>query len=217
MMFDPFGWSIVIAGRWNPAILTPAGIARRVFQIEKGKEIGLQVDVPLDGISPYRVKDPSNTLAVMATDRRVTIEPIRMNYAAFQKAMKAGKDAVQSLPETPLSAAGININFRVSDLDTPLNAMISSSLDATVSDLHFSIHDRSLSRSLVFRTGLINLILMVTETDTKIFFNFHCGSSEHSKIIEWLSTPIDSIVEQVNNLSKALNIQVQEQADDDNK
>jgi hypothetical protein len=56
MALSPERWSVVIIGRWNRAILTPAGIAKRVFGEPETKL--MDVEVPLDGLSPYRVRHP---------------------------------------------------------------------------------------------------------------------------------------------------------------
>ena len=35
---DTFDWGVIIPGRWNQAILTPAGIAKYVFDMPVGAE-----------------------------------------------------------------------------------------------------------------------------------------------------------------------------------
>ena len=41
MTVEALDWNVVVAGFWNPAILTPSGIARRLF--------GLPEETPADG------------------------------------------------------------------------------------------------------------------------------------------------------------------------
>ncbi|MBK9039205.1 MAG: hypothetical protein IPL83_08600 [Bdellovibrionales bacterium] len=69
MNIEALDWSVVIAGYWNQAILTPAGIAYRLFK--KPKDTPVQVEIPLDGIAPYRVRDGS--IIIMAQPKRLHI------------------------------------------------------------------------------------------------------------------------------------------------
>ena len=53
MNVQPSEWSVIILGAWNPAILTPGGIAQRIFKGACG-EHPVDVQVPLDGLAPYK-------------------------------------------------------------------------------------------------------------------------------------------------------------------
>jgi hypothetical protein len=57
MPLKPYDWNVVVLGHWNQAILTPQGIAERLFQLPSETEIG--IEVPMDAIGPFRVKRPA--------------------------------------------------------------------------------------------------------------------------------------------------------------
>ncbi|MBN2373783.1 hypothetical protein JXL19_08350 [bacterium] len=69
MGLNPYDWNVVVAGYWNRAILTPAGIARRLFGLEPN--IPVMIEVPIDGLAPYRVTHED--LTVTAVMGRLTI------------------------------------------------------------------------------------------------------------------------------------------------
>jgi hypothetical protein len=54
MELEPFDWNVVIAAYWNRAILTPNGIAKRLFKIPEGT--AMEVEVPVDLLEPPQVK-----------------------------------------------------------------------------------------------------------------------------------------------------------------
>jgi hypothetical protein len=51
---QPFNWDVVIVGFWNRAILTPNGIAKRLFKLPEGS--GIEVLVPVNSLEPSQVK-----------------------------------------------------------------------------------------------------------------------------------------------------------------
>jgi hypothetical protein len=214
MNFTAFGWSVVIIGRWNPAILTPAGISKRVFKCPPGTQV--HVDVPLDGVSPYRVKAPSNDYVAMVNDQRLILELVRQNYAALERAMQAGINAITSLPETPISAAGFNLRFRATEPSEAIKTLLTASIDNELSDLRFEIEKRSFHRTLQYEGGSINMIIEQNQAETQIGFNFHRGSAKADDIQKWLSIPKAAILEQVNKIATTLKIQTEEQLDDTN-
>ncbi len=55
-----FDWDVVVVGFWNPAILTPAGIWKRLFELEQGTPV--ELEVPIDGLAPYRVSHEEITV-----------------------------------------------------------------------------------------------------------------------------------------------------------
>lgn len=63
-------WSVVVVGRWNRAILTPNGIAKRVFKLAELSQ--MVVAVPLDGVSPYIVKNPDQKIAATTDEGRLS-------------------------------------------------------------------------------------------------------------------------------------------------
>jgi hypothetical protein len=186
----PVDWNVVVAGYWNPAILTPAGIARRLFGLPKGTPI--QVEVPMDQLAPYRVK--YDGITVTAEMGRLSVLTDSPEYNTLERAMAVAAKAIRDLPETPFSAAGFNLRFNVEDAPNDLLSSIAPPLDGLLSDAGFTIESRSVKRALTFRAGMLNLdILCQKNSEVRVEFNFHRQSTELSQLTEWLSTSIEEV------------------------
>jgi len=196
---EPYEWNVVILGFWNPAILTPAGIAKRLLGLEENTPIG--VEVPLDGLAPFRVK--YDNVTVTAEVGRLTILSDLPEYDLLARSMKIATKAICSLPETPLTAAGFNLKFRIDDPTDDLIAALVTPLDNRISDAEFSIKSRRTKRSLEYDKGTLNLDIKLDETQKiKIHFNFHRQSAKQEDLTEWLETPIDKVRKTVNSINK---------------
>jgi len=185
MNLEPFDWNVVIVGYWNRAILTPAGIGRRLFELEDG--IPVLVEVPMDGLAPHRVK--YSDLTVTAETSRLVVHADVPKYELLDRARKIAVRAIESLPGTPLSAAGFNIRMRIKEPSDELLTSLMSGVDNSLSDAGFEIHSRSLRRRLKFQDGLLNLDIEEDE-DFSIVFNFDRQSSKKGDLITWLQMPI---------------------------
>jgi len=185
MNLEPFDWNVVIVGYWNRAILTPAGIGRRLFELEDG--IPVLVEVPMDGLAPHRVK--YSDLTVTAETSRLVVHADVPKYELLDRARKIAVRAIESLPETPLSAAGFNVRMRIKEPSDELLTSLMSGVDNSLSDAGFEIHSRSLRRRLKFQDGLLNLDIEEDE-DFSIVFNFDRQSSKKGDLITWLQMPI---------------------------
>ena len=185
MNLEPFDWNVVIVGYWNRAILTPAGIGRRLFELEDG--IPVLVEVPMDGLAPHRVK--YSDLTVTAETSRLVVHADVPKYELLDRARKIAVRAIESLPGTPLSAAGFNIRMRIKEPSDELLTSLMSGVDNSLSDAGFEIHSRSLRRRLKLQDGLLNLDIEESE-DFSVVLNFDRQSSKKGDLITWLQMPI---------------------------
>jgi hypothetical protein len=183
-----FDWNVVVIGFWNPAILTPGGIGRRLFGLEKGTPIA--VEVPVDGLAPYRVTHEEIT--VTAEPGRLTVYAKSPNYAILDRARSVAIRAIEDLPETPVTAAGFNIRVKVESLPEALIPAITPRLDALLSDADFSIETRLLSRALKHGDGLLNMSLEQKESLT-VLLNFDQRSTKGIDLVSWLRQPMDGV------------------------
>lgn len=190
MAVSPTDWNVVVAGFWNPAILTPAGIAKRLFGLPEGTPI--LVEVPMDQLLPYRVKHEGVTIT--AEMGRLTIVTDTPNFNSLQSAMAIAARAIHELPETPFSAAGFNVRYKLDDAPDQLLTSTTPPIDGTISDAGFAIESRSIKRSLTFNAGILNLeIQSLKNSEVRIEFNFHRQERDKARLIEWLTTPIDEV------------------------
>jgi hypothetical protein len=188
MNLEALNWNVVVAGYWNPAILTPAGIARRLFGLAEGTPI--LIEVPTDGLAPYHVRHED--LTVTAEMGRLAVSADAPRYDLLDRAREVAARAIDGLPETPLTAAGYNITMKVSDPPNELLAATACGIDALLSDAAFSIDSRGLRRSLKMGDGVLNLSIQ-QEKDVTVEFNFHRQSSNRDELIAWMKYPINEV------------------------
>jgi len=190
MTIEPFDWNVVVVGYWNPAILTPSGIARRLFELDEGTPIA--VEVPMDGLAPHRVRHDG--IIVTAEPGRLALTVEVPTLTNLERARQIAIRAMDKLPETPLTAAGFNIRLKIDDPPEQLLKATTADADKLLSDASFRIKTMSIRRSIEHGHGLLNLeIRQGNSADTKIEFNFHRQSSALSELREWLETPCHGV------------------------
>lgn len=110
-------WSLVIVGRWNPAILSPEWLSAQVFD---RKPLGILFPV-IGGFSPI----------FEAQDIRFTVGPDKVVFAPAKAADDvlnrievAASHILTTLPHTPIAAFGENFAYKLDDLPEGLAAML---------------------------------------------------------------------------------------------
>jgi len=213
MPLKPVNWSVVIVGRWNPAILTPAGIAQHVFGVKVDPARPVEVLVPIDGLSPYVVKHPEHDVTARLDERRLRIEAQKPDYATLGEAMSAGRRVLETLPVTPFTAAGINVHFRTDGDMRRIIEIVSADIDGSLSDLGYTIKMRSVVRTLAWREGLINLSITGGEKGFEASFNFHKETRDGPKLVQWLEVPVAEVRSCVEKVLNGLGLEIEEACD----
>jgi hypothetical protein len=190
MAAEPFDWNVVVAGYWNPAILTPSWIARRLFELDEGTPIA--VEVPMDGFAPHRVRHKG--IIVTAETGRLVLMLEVPNLKNLEHARQIAIRAMEKLPETPLTAGGFNIRFKLDDPPEKLLKATTADVDKLLSDADFAIKTMSIRRSIEYGQGFLNLDISQKDgADTKMEFNFHRQSSVIAELRQWFETPCDDV------------------------
>lgn len=103
--------SIVLTGVWNRAIFTPEWVQHRVFVDVRDIEVELLFG-PSSGI---RFTADGLSLTVLAG--RVVVGPMSLSADSLDGIEKVTGALLEALPETPLSARGINFLMTTTDAD----------------------------------------------------------------------------------------------------
>jgi hypothetical protein len=214
MGLSPTGWSVVIVGRWNRAILTPAGIAKRVFKLAANE---VMVLVQLDGISPHLVRHPEHGIIAMTDEGRLQLHVDDATYETLAHAMQCGVNALSSLPETPVSAAGFNVNFESPELTPHMAGLLAGEMDKSFADLGYRIAGRTVSRSAELAEGRLNITLTGENGTFKVLANFHRSSTECGDLKSWLQMPIGNVKTIIENVVQALGLDMKELSDESNR
>ncbi|NOY53099.1 MAG: hypothetical protein GXP58_05690 [Deltaproteobacteria bacterium] len=184
MSIVPVDWNVVVPGAWNIAILTPEGIAKRLFQLESNKLVEIQV--PLEQQAPIRVV--YNDITVVPSNSRLVIAPNDPTPDGLDKAASICIQGIQSLPETPMNAAGINLRFKIDSLPEELLELLTMSLDEKLSDANYSIVGKVMKRSITWNEGILNIEIHQSEDISGfLLFNFHRSSTKVEELTTWLS------------------------------
>lgn len=190
MAVTPHDWNVVIIGYWNRAILTPAGVVRRLFLLPE--QTPVEVEVALDAFVPYRVRHENVT--VTPGSDRLHVQPANFNFRTLADAMRVARTGLDALPETPVFAAGYNLNFKTADHAEALAPITGHPWDDRLSDEDFEIETRATARSLVWRGGRIRTtVSQEADMSFTITLNFDRRSNSVPELIEWLSVPIQDI------------------------
>jgi hypothetical protein len=185
MSGTPTDWNIVIVGAWNLAILTPEGIARRLFELEP--ETPVEVQVSLDGRAPIRVK--YENILVQPSPASLIVTPQEPTPSELEKSVTIAKRALTRLPETPVSAAGLNLRFWFEKIPDSLIKAGLSVIDDKLSDEGFRTLEKGLKRTIEWGDGVINLEIQEREDSSAlVIFNYHRNSKAAEQLITWLET-----------------------------
>jgi hypothetical protein len=197
MPIVPEEWSVVIVGAWNRAILTPAGISKRLFQLPEGTQ--LEILVPLDVIAPFRVKH--DDISVTAASDRLIINPAKNTYTNMVKAMDIARVALANLPETPVSAAGFNFKFKSVKPVPVLARVVDHQIDQFFADRNYLVSTRAITRTVKWREGEIRVaVSQESDLSYTILMNFHTDSDSTGTLKEWLSVPIGDARREVDSI-----------------
>jgi hypothetical protein len=216
MGLQPFNWSVVILGHWNVAIFAPSRIAEKIFGLPKGTKV--KVMVPIDVTGPYLVEHPDGDIRVLSHPSRLEFGLIKMDYSALNHAMFCAAQALKWLPHTPVQAAGFNVNYKT---DEPSSKMVrlytKDEIDHIFVDFGSEITSRSITRTLKYETGTVNITFRGNTNLFEFMCNFHRDSNEVEELVKWLSFPENQIEGYVKKLLENFELSLQEPSNDDSK
>lgn len=193
----PNNWNVVVVGHWNRAILSPAGIARRLFRLPTGTPV--QVLVPLDIVAPYHVRH--DNITVIPGNDRLIVTPVHDTFENLSEATVVTRRALGDLPETPVFAAGLNLTYKSDAALMALQQVTVSQWDDRLSDKNCVITSRSIMRSVQWRDGTTNVTITVEPTGAcSVTFNFDYKSQSSEAIGKWLDLKACEIKKQVDQI-----------------
>lgn len=180
---NPSQWNVLIIGAWNPAILSPDGIRRRLFNLPDNTPIDLELAVDRPG--HFRVAH--NGMVVVPTMNSLEVFPRISDALSLQRACELAALALMQLPETPVTAAGVNIRYDFTELPDAIHDLIKASVDDFLSDRSFKIEKKVALRTLTYNPGVLNLQITEGTPGGTVEFNFHRESSSSDELRDWLA------------------------------
>jgi len=190
MHLSPEEWNVVVIGRWNPALFTPARISSRIFGLPEGTPV--EVYVVLDEVQLPRVKH--NGITVAPSSIQLVVTPEKSTFAELERAINIAHKVIEDLPRTPLDAAGFNLRYRAGELPLTLARRFSDDLDRRFATIDRKIVGRQFQRLLEFDNGRMR-VQVTSEPNEKaeLLLNFELRSTEHTELQEWLKSSIRDV------------------------
>lgn len=188
-------WNVVINGAWNLSILTPKGIATRLFGLEPG--VPVEVQVALDQAATIRVIH--DTIRVSPISGRLMVDPVGdVTPERLAQSAQVAIGALRQLPQTPISACGVNIRYQYDELPATLIDVARSVVDDRLADAGHRIVERFVRRTLPYNDGVVNVeVIEKADVSGLVAFNFHRDSVVPDEHIAWLQQ-VHEMCEQAN-------------------
>jgi hypothetical protein len=181
-MPEPFNWNVVVIGAWNLAILSPDGIRRRLFALPDPANIELEMAVDRPGI--FRVGHEG--LLVAPTPVGLEVSTRVPNAESLARACTLCQRALRTLPETPVSAAGVNIRYKFAEVPDHLFDLMHAPVDETLSDAEFRVTATVVKKTVAFPPGVVNVQMQYEGAAGTLEFNFHRDGTVPNDLSEWL-------------------------------
>lgn len=206
MQIKENSYSIVLVGKWNPAILAPNWIVANLF--ENNPSVQIEFSLTFDIPSRYKV---GNITISPAVDRIIFLS--NDNSDESLKLMEsAAIKLCDILNHTPLVAVGINFGYiEKVNKEKLLPLMEFSDTDEITND-GWNISNQSITRYLSKNGYLTNLTISIDgNSDFNFDFNFQYQTLNANQVSEHLSGKVVDYKNQAISLLNTLyNIQIQE-------
>jgi hypothetical protein len=148
--------------------------------------------IPIDLPAPYEVRH--DDLTVIVSSDRMMVQPIRADYAGIVSAMGIARRALDDLPHTPFSAAGINLRFQSDEPVPALEEITASAWDNRLSDERLTIQERTVVRTVRGEAGRINVTVTQKEDlEFTLLLNFDLQSDSADQLKAWVAVSAEEL------------------------
>jgi len=162
------GWNILLAAFWNRLIFTPDWVIPRFFPGET------EVDTRVALLPILPITYMKNDVSLEASSTRLVFRPpAPFIDEGLLRIEEMARTALESLPETPVQAVGINFAYQEDHPAPHLLAMFNDVDDVELGELGWQIGERKLTRRLTRRDDILNLSAILKENAVSFEFNFH--------------------------------------------
>ena len=172
-------WTIVLVGFWNRMIFMPEWVGNNLFGAEEIEKL-----VPLASVAPLIYRDASVTLVV--EEGRLVVGLRQPTEECLRKAETVALAALAKLPETPVSACGVNFGFIEQNPDAKLLDVLNAKDDDSIG-AEWEITTRKLIRQLTSDDKTMNFTLADEEGAVHLDANFNhevASATDAAKVIE---------------------------------
>lgn len=160
MKADTDGVSVVIAGSWNSRIFSPDWITKNLTNSEE-----ISVELPLGNPTlPPRLG--FDNIKLIVTHNKLIVKPDDGLEDTMQRAYQIAKKSVSILTHTPISAVGVNFNFKEDNLTESLAKAFTLNDADEISNVSDAIDYTTIKRGLIIGDMYLNLSLHLKNMET---------------------------------------------------
>jgi len=208
MIIKESSYSIVLAGKWNPAILTPAWLAANLF--EGNHQVQIEFSLNFDFPPRYKIRNitisPSVDKVILLSndnsdDSLTLLESVAIKLCA-------------TLGHTPFVAVGVNFGFIEKQNKNSLLPLMNFPDSNNITDSGWNISNQSIKRSLSKEGYFTNLkISLDGNSDFHFDFNYHYPTINATQVSECLSEKVIDYKNQcITLLNELFNLEIEENA-----
>ena len=104
--------TLVLAGAWNPAILSPSWIGRHVLKLPSGNAFQVEMLMPVQG-QAEAPRLSFEGLSLTSAPEVLIFHIVPEDVGMVAKTFNVAKSILEMLPHTPVSAMGVNFTYQV--------------------------------------------------------------------------------------------------------
>lgn len=162
--------TLVLAGSFNPAILSPQWVARNALGYAKDTEFQVEVLTPVGG-GQNRIS--FGGISYAPGFRAVTLFLDSSNAELSDKAVRAAAAVLSQLPHTPINGLGFNFSFRVSEPSERFLSLLTDSDHLNDTFATADVVTRKWGNTLSWDGTLVSVECELAGGEGSISFNFH--------------------------------------------
>lgn len=166
----PNSWQIVVAGYWNRMIFSPEWVGQHLLQQEL-------VDVLVPFVPDAPIIYRKNDIEIQIAATRLAVAARQTTEASLQSAEQMVCSILQHLPNTPISAVGVNLGFKDREPRNSLLGMFNLADDPDITTEGWRIEERQFVRRLTRDNQTLNLALSFKLAEVELDANFHSDTT----------------------------------------
>ncbi len=169
------GWTIVLIGAWNQAILNPFWVAK--YLLDEDTQQPVDLTIAAGAVEERRLTFPNQNFRMTTIAGRVMLTPLTLDEGDIRRVQDIAIRLLSTLQYTPVSAVGMNFRFVADRGTTSLDDIFAINDGSVLSDLGLrrTLIDRRLDGIEEFGRPILNLRIMseVEQPELRLELNYH--------------------------------------------
>ncbi len=170
-------WTIVLVGGWNPKIFSPKWVAGKLFGTKDSQTVQIEAGI---GPGVQFLKYHFGGAVVIPRDDRLILGVATPKDEQLERIEKLACRVLELLPETPLSAVGVNFGFVEDDVPQDLSRIFDIADRKQLASTDYDVANRTELRRQLARNkgGVLNLKQVFAPPNVEIKINYHLGTDQ---------------------------------------